>query len=214
MKQRIFNLIILDESGSMEEIKPQAVLGVNKTLQTIKEAQQQFEEQEHLVTFVSFSSYNQIKVSYKCTPADLVSEITGRDYTPSGSTALYDAMGFSLTQLRNIVRDEDKVLVTIITDGNENSSIKYDGSDIARLVGELRERGWIFTYIGANQDVDKVADRIGIKHRLEFSATRQGTERMFKMESKCRSRCYERISKKLFDDEEDFFNKENIEEPF
>ena len=39
MKQRVFNLIILDESGSMTTIEKQAVDGVNETVQTIRAAQ-------------------------------------------------------------------------------------------------------------------------------------------------------------------------------
>ena len=46
MKTKIFNLIILDESGSMESIKQQAITGVNETIQTIRNAQKQHEEQE------------------------------------------------------------------------------------------------------------------------------------------------------------------------
>lgn len=56
MKTKIFNLIILDESGSMESIKQQAITGVNETIQTIRNAQKQHEEQEHYVSLVSFNS--------------------------------------------------------------------------------------------------------------------------------------------------------------
>ena len=47
MKQRVFNLIILDESGSMSSIERQAIDGVNETVQTIRAAQKKHEEQEH-----------------------------------------------------------------------------------------------------------------------------------------------------------------------
>lgn len=215
MRQRIFNLIILDESGSMQSIKPQAVSGVNETLQTIKGAQQQFEEQEHLVTFVSFSAMawsggkESVKMHYKCTPVELVKEITDSDYTPHGGTPLYDAMGVSLTQLRNLVKKEDKVLVTVVTDGYENASHEYDGKDISKLVGELRELGWVFTYIGANQDVDKVADEMGIKHRLAFSADMQGTKAMFEKECLSRKRYYQKVSEQQFNDEDEYFFERN-----
>lgn len=213
MKQRIFNLIILDESGSMQSIKPQAVSGVNETLQTIKGAQQQFEEQEHLVTFITFNSIQwgendgNVRIHYKCIckPVELVKEITDSDYMPNGGTPLYDAMGESLTQLRSKVKDEDKVLVTIITDGYENASREYDGKAIAGLVGELRERGWTFTYIGANQDVDKVAEEMGIKHRLAFSACPQGTKAMFEEERRSRECFYKKVSERASDADEDFF---------
>jgi len=52
MKQRIFNLVILDESGSMGSIEKQAVDGVNETIQTIRKAQEKHPEQEHYISVV------------------------------------------------------------------------------------------------------------------------------------------------------------------
>lgn len=218
MKQRIFNFIILDESGSMQCIKSQVVSGVNETLQTIKGAQRQYEEQEHLVTFVSFNelSYNGkeaiVKVHYKCTPAELVREINSNDYTPNGNTPLYDAMGITLTELSTMVADDDKVLVTIITDGYENASREYAGAAIARLVGDLRKRGWVFTYIGANQDVEKVAESMNIKHRMAFGASPEDTQRMFLKEKFARARYCRQVDERLYDDDADFFAEDATEE--
>ena len=36
MKTKIFNLIIIDESGSMQSIKKEAIDSVNETIQTIR----------------------------------------------------------------------------------------------------------------------------------------------------------------------------------
>ena len=47
MKTRIFNLIIIDESGSMQSIKKATIDNVNETIQTIRSAQKKHEEQEH-----------------------------------------------------------------------------------------------------------------------------------------------------------------------
>ena len=55
MKTRIFNLIIIDESGSMQIIKKEAVDSVNETIQTIRAAQKKHEEQEHFVSLVTFN---------------------------------------------------------------------------------------------------------------------------------------------------------------
>ena len=38
MKTKIFNLIIIDESGSMQSIKNAAIDSVNETIQTIRSA--------------------------------------------------------------------------------------------------------------------------------------------------------------------------------
>ena len=46
MKTRIFNLIIIDESGSMHSIMKAAIDSVNKTIQTIRSAQKKHEEQK------------------------------------------------------------------------------------------------------------------------------------------------------------------------
>ena len=56
MKTKVFNLIILDESGSMSCIERQALNGLNETLQTIRRAQDKFPEQEQLVSIVPFES--------------------------------------------------------------------------------------------------------------------------------------------------------------
>ena len=42
MKTRIFNLVIIDESGSMQSIKKEAVNSVNETIQTIRSAQKKY----------------------------------------------------------------------------------------------------------------------------------------------------------------------------
>lgn len=202
MKQRVFNLIILDESGSMSSIEKQAIDGVNETMQTIRSAQNKHEEQEHFVTFVSFNS-DGIKTIYDNMEADKVNEITNNDYCPACCTPLYDAMGVSLTKLRKSVDVEDVVLVTVITDGYENASQEYNGQAIKTIVESLKEKGWVFTYIGANQDVEKVAATIAINNTLSFSATTSGTKAMFAKESSSRERFFSRLhcglKGKLFD---------------
>ena len=189
MEKKIYNLIILDESGSMQSIKPQAITGLNETLQTIKSAQEKFENQSHYVTLVSFNT-NRVKTIYYCCPANQIQELSNNDYQPNACTPLYDAMGVSLTQLMEEVKDEDNVLVTIITDGYENASREYSGKAIFQLIEGLKVKGWIFTYIGANQDVEKVASSMGIRHSLAFNADPIGAKVMFKEESKCRSLLY------------------------
>ena len=166
MKTRIFNLIILDESGSMQSIKPAAINGMNETVQSIRAAQKKHEDQEHVVTLVSFNS-SAIKTIYDCVPSAEVKELTDNDYIPDCCTPLYDAMGHAINALRPKVGSEDKVLVTVITDGEENSSTEYSGKAIKALVEELKGKGWVFAYIGANQDVEKVAATISVTNVLK-----------------------------------------------
>ena len=210
MKTRIFNLIILDESGSMHSIKTAAVNGMNETLQSISNAQKKHENQEHVVTLVSFNSV-EIKTIYDCVPVCEAREFTDKDYNPSCSTPLYDAMGQALTKLRPKVGSEDKVLVTVITDGEENSSSEYSGKAIKALVDEFKGCGWVFAYIGANQDVEKVAATISITNSMSFYASNIGTGHMLHCLMKRRDKMFDDIADGDFDADEaneNFFDEE------
>lgn len=85
------------------------------------------------------------------------------------------------------------MLVTIITDGYENASLTWYGRQIKSLVQELRQMGWTFTYIGADQDVEKVAGEIGVCNALRFSANAEDTAAMFEKEGRSRTRFYDKV---------------------
>lgn len=209
MKKRIFNLIIIDESGSMQSIKKEAIDSVNETIQTIRGAQRKHEVQEHLVTLVTFN--DDVKSVYECVPVNEVKELTAESYCPDCCTALYDAMGMSLNALRKSVAEVDTVLVTIVTDGYENSSKEYDGKAIKALVDELKAQGWVFAYIGANHDVESAAINISITNVMSFEASDSGVRSMNRKMACARSRFFDRIADGNFSSaeaNEDFFDKE------
>ena len=205
MKTRIFNLIILDASGSMYAIKQAAINSFNETIQTIRSAQEKHPEQEHFVTLVAFNS-DEIKTIYDCAEVSGLKELTDSEYEPNCATPLYDAMGTSISKLKKKVAEDDHVLVTIITDGEENSSEEYSGKAIKSLVDNMKSRGWVFTYMGANQDVEKVAATISITNVMNFEATSQGTKNMMKSENVRRCCMYDRISDGSFDADEENSN--------
>lgn len=208
MKTRIFNLIIIDESGSMQSIKKAAIDSVNETIQTIRSAEQKHPEQEHYVSLVSFN--DDVKTIYDCVEVEQVKEINDETYQPGCCTALYDAMGISLSKLRKRVAESDKVLVTVVTDGYENSSKEYSGKAIKTLVDELKAKGWVFAYIGANQDVEAVAATISITNVIQFEASAMGTQEMTERVNRGRNRLYESIAADHFDSKsanESFFDE-------
>ena len=209
MKTRIFNLIVIDESGSMQSIKKPAIDSVNETIQTIRSAQKKHEDQEHYVSLVTFNDY--VKTIYECVPVDEVKELTAETYCPDCCTALYDAMGISLNALCKKVAEDDKVLVTVVTDGYENASKEYNGKAIKALVDELKAKGWVFAYIGANQDVEAVAAAISITNTLKFNTTSAGVHGMAGIVSRSRERLYSCMAAPDFDAEEaneNFFDEE------
>lgn len=210
---RIYNLIILDESGSMSSIREQALSGASETLQTIRAAQQENPDDHQMISFVTFDTGARrpfVRTIIDSEKIESVNDITPDQYQPYGGTPLYDAMGLSITALKELVKEGDHVLVTVITDGFENSSHIYSVEMIKELVESLTTQGWVFTYIGANQDSEQTASGLGIRSTMDFQASVQGSAMMWnKMRSSSRE-YYKKVRRqKLYgeaiDFEEDFF---------
>jgi len=191
MKQTVYNLIILDESGSMSGITAQTISGCNETINTIKSSQEvNAETQNQMVSIFAFQSnpHNPSHYIVKNCPASDVTHITEKDYQPWGGTPLYDAIGTTLTDLRATV-DKDTFAVgcvTIITDGMENSSRLYSHDRIVRMIDELKEMGWNFSFIGANIDANRTSASLHIDHSLQFEQSEEGTKQMFEKELQAR----------------------------
>ena len=175
-KTQVFNVIILDRSGSMESIRTAAIDGFNETLAGIKKAQERYAKtQKHFVSLLTFCDC-EMRYIFDKVPAGRARKLTKDDYQPCCCTPLYDAMGFTLTSMRSYVAaiEDHVVVVTIITDGLENASKEYTGAAIKQLVEELKKEGWTFTYMGANQNSVEVAFNLSIRNSRNFIAVPQG----------------------------------------
>lgn len=206
MKTRIFNLLILDESGSMSSIEKQAVDSVNETLQSVRSAQKKYEDQEHFVSFVTFNT-NGVKTVLDRVDALVAEDITPAQFNPACCTPLFDAIGTSVNELKKSVAENDKVLVTIITDGYENASREYNQVSIKAMTEKLEKQGWTFAYIGANQDAMAVSQGLGIKNAMNFEASACGTMAMSQKLTSSRARWFSRIASKDESANEDFFEE-------
>lgn len=193
MKKKVFNLIVLDESGSMSMIETATVSGLNETIQSIKSTQEKHDDQEHFVSLMSFNSEGR-KYHYDCTPVSDINLFDGKEYNPSSCTPLYDAIGCGIAKLRRQVTEDDMVLMTIITDGMENSSKEYNHRSLTELMDKMKSRGWVVTYIGANQDAIKMAQKLHIDNGLEYDATPDGVETMMELERESRANLYDCVS--------------------
>ena len=218
MKTKVFNLIIVDESGSMSIIRDQAFAGMNETLQTIKNFAQQKPEIEQRVVLLTFDS-SHTRFHYDNAEGSAIVPLRPNDYNPGGGTPLYDAIGTGIAKVNALVREGDTVLVTIITDGEENCSREYNLKMVKNLIEKLKKQEWTFTLIGTDDlDVEGMAQSMGIRHKMSFGRNEEQASMMFKEENAQRMRYFGRVhaskmanpKSRILDDDEDFFTKSHV----
>lgn len=152
---------VLDSSGSMSAIREDTIGGFNTFL-----AEQRNEEGTATVSLVDFHST--VEITYRGTAIEGAPELSKDSYTPSGRTALYDAIATAIEDTARFIDGIDSanrpetIIVVILTDGKENAS--ETPQDVIREQIETRQQEceWEFLFIGANQDAALTADSMGI----------------------------------------------------
>lgn len=186
--KRVYNLIIVDESGSMSVIRKQAFTGMNETLQTVRKMQKKFPDQQQFVTLLTFDSEH-TTWHYDSTPAEQTKDLKWKAYNPCAATPLYDAIGKGISKVNAQIEEGDNVLVTIITDGEENSSDEWTLKMVRTMIEKLKKQNWTFTLIGTEDlDVETMAHAFAIDEHLEFEQSVEGTAEMFRRERRSRER--------------------------
>jgi hypothetical protein len=174
-------IVILDRSGSMASIANDAIGGFNTFLKA-----QQDDPAPSTITLVLFD--DQYEVVHSRLPAAAVPALTAKTFVPRGGTALLDAIGRSISDLEkrllNLPKAEqpDKVIIAILTDGEENSSREWTWARLSDLISICRDqRQWEFIFLAANQDAIASAGRMNIaaKDAVAFAPTAQGTSDAF-----------------------------------
>ena len=135
MREDLLEVIaILDMSGSMGGIQSDTIGGFNAYLDQLKSNP----DFETLMTLVFFNNTNQT-IFYRKNVKE-IGHITTKEYCPGGGTALLDALGFSIERLRTELSQtaEDQkpgqVSFFVTTDGEENSSKRFDNQKIKKMV--------------------------------------------------------------------------------
>ncbi len=158
-KTKIF--VILDKSGSMGIATDATISAFYEYILTLRDdAPKSAKPVDYRVSVTLFDTevvqlHRDLSISY-------VPTLTTKEYEPSGMTALYDAVGRTLADQKGDVSKDDKAMVVIITDGEENSSQEYTQEQFKAAKAELEKLGnWTFVFLGANQDVWANARRFG-----------------------------------------------------
>lgn len=187
MKKGLTQIVfVLDMSGSMLPLTMETIGGYNAMI-----ADQKKEEGDALVTTVLFD-HRYIMIHDGMNIKE-VKDMTTAEYMPAGMTAMLDAVGMTINHVGQKLaampewERPEKVLFTIITDGYENSSKEFDWLTIKNMIKHQHEKyNWVFTFLGANIDTDKVSNDLGIDQMLskKYTANNIGTQSVFNATSK------------------------------
>ena len=210
MAHNIYSLIILDRSGSMSSVRKETVDNVNETLGTIRAAARKHPGSKHYVSLLAFCGCT-MQYIFELDEITKIKNITQADYEPCCTTPLHDAIGLACTRLHKVAAadHEANVSVTIITDGYENASKEWNNREIKKLIELYRSEGWLFTYIGADHDVEKVAMTLSINNTLVFEKTAQAMPAMSRRVCACRSSWLDDASERKCSEEDNagFFSR-------
>lgn len=174
-------VFILDRSGSMGGLESDTIGGYNSMLSKQKK------EKTGKVSVTTVLFDDQYELLYNQVPIEKVSPMTEEEYYVRGSTALLDAIGKTVMQVKaNQDKKEikDKVLFVIITDGMENASREYRVEQVKKLIEERKEKdNWEFLFLGANIDAIGAAKDLGIdsSRAVRFKSDKKGTAKNYEV---------------------------------
>lgn len=192
-------ICIIDRSGSMQEIRDDAIGSFNSFLEKQKQI-----GNDALVTIVLFD--DRYELIHNATKIANVKPLTSSTYVPRGTTALYDAIGRTIAEIdarlpqRPEGKPNDNITIAILTDGHENSSREFTQKQIFHLIeSRTKNRDWDFIYLSADPDAFDAAGDIGIcdSNVVHFPKSCRGIH--FACDSMSRAMELKRKGKKLDD---------------
>jgi hypothetical protein len=164
---------IIDRSGSMSSIRDDAIGGFNTFLKKQQEMQG-----AAFLTMVQFD--HEYIVVHDGEPIEHVKPLDHSSYVPRGTTALYDAIGRAITTVRERYEkpgaDPARIMVVILTDGQENNSHEYDRARITGMIKTCTDTlKWAFLYLSASPDAFADGSRIGLgANTMHFTHSHAG----------------------------------------
>lgn len=177
IKQDTELVLVVDKSGSMYSLANDTIGSFNSVIDEQKNSDKQGEVYVTTVMFNSTSNTVHDRKDIKN-----VEHITKKEYNPGGCTALFDAVGSTITELSSKKEvDKNKVVFVVITDGYENASREFSKDQVKRLIDEKKKLGWNFIFLGANIDSSSESGKLGIDKNCarDFVASGMGVKEAF-----------------------------------
>ncbi len=171
--------VILDRTGSMESIRDDTIGGFNAFLN-----EQKGEPGTASLTLVQFDSQDPYEVIHRFREIKAVPELSRETFVPRASTPLLDAIGRGINDLEHGLSELDeemrpkRVVMVIITDGQENASREFNKNQVQKMIKEKQEElNWQFVFLSADLDAIQDAIQSGIRAQsaMAFSKDAQGT---------------------------------------
>jgi len=171
--------VILDRTGSMESIRDDTIGGFNAFLN-----EQKSEAGSATLTLVQFDSQDPYEVVHRFEEIEKVPDLTRETFVPRATTPLLDAIGRGINDLEQGLSEmeEDarpkRVVMVIITDGQENASKEFKKDQIQKMIKEKQEKlDWQFVFLSADLEAIQDAVNTGIRPQsaMAFSKDAQGT---------------------------------------
>lgn len=165
--------VVLDRSGSMHGCKEATIDNYNNEIhKTLKDSNDKYDNV--LISLVTFNDYVEFK--YFNQNPSVVRRLNDENYNPEGGTAMYDAVVETVDRFKketDYKNKNNKYVIIVISDGNENASEKHNRSDVVERVQTLQKLGnWTFVYLGANQDLSMLEDETNIsKNNTAYYST-------------------------------------------
>jgi Mg-chelatase subunit ChlD len=151
-------VLVVDRSGSMQSIRSDMEGGIKTLLD-----EQAREPGICLVTLAQFDT--EYVLLFQAIP---VAEVTAYELIPRGGTALLDAIGRTIGEVRGSIEKlpadhrPEHVVFAVVTDGLENSSREWSRDKVMAAVRERSQAGWHFSFLGANQDAIQEGGNLGV----------------------------------------------------
>jgi len=203
-KLRTHIAFCIDESGSVARIVKPLVDAYNQTVTNIRNSVLD-EGQEASMTALAFGDrVLKHRILYTGQQVQTVEALNHNSLNPSGMTPLFDSVYRAIKKLEELDdgRNETSLLVSVVTDGQENDSID-PGVRIAlrEMEKKIATDRWTFTFMVPNGQEDYFSKKYNIPRgnvQGWDASTAIGTKRAFAVSSMAHSNYFKQKTEKGF----------------
>ena len=169
MKNTIHYVLILDQSGSMFQLKREVILSFNEQVDMILKLKKQEPDSKIKLTLCTFNDVVDFK--FIAHDVDQIKKLTDADYQPDCCTALYDAIGASFVKITEMAEPGDQVFFAIFTDGLENASKHYRAENIQFKLEVAEKSGWDVKFFCRYEDKLFYQSRLNLSEKYVVGIT-------------------------------------------